>query len=70
MARCNNLCPTPEWSKREKLKNDQKPQLQPHSQDTNQAWANKENTNQGQRNMGYVTQANITLDSYGWTTYA
>ena len=37
MARCNNLCPTPEWSKREKL--------QPHSKDTNQAWANKENTN-------------------------
>ena len=25
-----------------------------------------------QRNLGYVTQANITLDSllYGWTTYA
>ena len=55
MARCNNLCPTPEWSKRKKLKIDQKPRLQPHSQDTNQAWANKENTNQGQYQTGRST---------------
>ena len=66
MARCNNLCPTPEWSKREKLKNDQKRQLQPHSQDTNQAWANKENTNQGQYQTGRSTVSNRIRNTDWW----
>ena len=68
MVRCNNLCPTPEWSKREEPKNDKKTQLQPHSQDTNQAWANKENTNQGQYQTGRSTVSNRIRNTDRWNS--